>query len=400
MGFSQAISGLSAASSNLDVIGNNIANSETTGFKASTVTFADVYAASDVGLGVTVAAVTQNFGDGTVESTDVGTDVAISGNGFFRLVDSSGNVYYTRDGAFSVDDEGNLVHTATGYYLTGYSATDGTVQVGAEPVTLSIDTSGMEASATTSATIVANLDSSEDGISTDFDASDSSTYNYTQTLTTYDSLGNTHNISLYFVKSATDDNTWDVYAVDSSVDGATTQTLGSLTFTNSGTLDTSNLSSVTLASLNGSAESTFSLSFTGTTQYSSDSTVSSKTQDGYATGTLTSYTINDDGTISGTYSNGETQTLGQIVLAMFTNTSGLESEGDNLWSATASSGEAILGTAGSGNFGSLTSGALESSNVDLSSELVNLIVAQRNYQSNAQTIKAQDAILNTLVNLR
>ncbi|MCL2899819.1 flagellar hook protein FlgE [Brenneria tiliae] len=398
MGFSQAISGLSAASNNLDVIGNNIANSETTGFKAATVTFADVYAASAVGLGVTVAAVTQDFSDGTVTSTNVGTDVAISGNGFFRLMDSSGNVYYTRDGAFTTDSSGNLIHTASGYYLTGYSATDGTVNVGAEPINLSIDTSGMAATATTSATIVANLNSSADAITATFDASDSSTYSYTDTVTTYDSLGNTHNIAFYYVKS--DSNTWDVYAVDTSVDNADVQSLGTLTFTSSGTLESSTVGSVALTSLNGSEATSFSVSYTGTTQQNSDSTVSSKTQDGYSVGTLNSYTINDDGTITGTYSNGKTQTLGQIVLASFANTSGLSSEGTNLWSATAAAGQEILGIAGSGTFGALTSGALESSNVDLSAELVNLIVAQRNYQSNAQTIKAQDAILNTLVNLR
>lgn len=402
MGFSQAVSGLSAASSNLDVIGNNISNSATVGFKSARTSFADVFAASSVGLGVTVAAVTQNFSDGTVSTTDVGSDVAISGNGFFRLVDENGGVYYTRNGEFSLDDEGNLINSTNGMYLTGYSATNGVINTGAEPTTLNISTSAMSAKATTSADMVVNLNSSSDTLTdSGFDSTDSSTYTYTQTLTTYDSLGNTHNIALYFVKTA--DNTYSVYAQDTSDTSVTSPTnVGEISFTSSGALDTTGTTSLSIStnSLNGSAANTFTIDLSGSTQQNSSNTTSTKTQDGYTSGTLSSYTINDDGTISGTYSNGQTQLLGQIVLANFTNTSGLKSEGNNVWSATASSGEAILGTAGSGTFGTLTSGALESSNVDISEELVNLIVAQRNYQSNAQTIKTQDAILNTLVNLR
>ncbi|MFE8048584.1 flagellar hook protein FlgE [Brenneria goodwinii] len=405
MGFSQAVSGLNAASSNLDVIGNNIANSETTGFKSSRVSFADVYAASDVGLGVTVAAVTQDFSDGTVETTNVGSDVAISGNGFFRLTDDSGNVYYTRNGEFSLDASSNLINSTNGYYLTGYSATNGVINAGAEPTVLSISTAGMAASATNSADVEVNLNSSLSALdAADLDTTDSTTYSYTQTLTTYDSLGNTHNIALYFVKTedTTADTgiTWQVYAQDTSDTAASLTNIGALNFDSSGSLTTTTELSVTTSALNGSAENTFTIDFSGSTQQNSSNATNTKTQDGYAAGTLTEYTINNDGTVSGTYSNGKSQLLGQIVLASFTNTSGLQSKGDNTWAATASSGEAILGSAGTGTFGSLTSGALESSNVDLSAELVNLIVAQRNYQSNAQTIKTQDAILNTLVNLR
>lgn len=400
MGFSQAVSGLNAASSNLDVIGNNIANSETTGFKASRVSFADVYAASDVGLGVTVAAVTQDFSDGTVESTDVGTDVAISGNGFFRLTDDSGNVYYTRNGELTLDADNNLVNSTNGYYLTGYSATNGVINVGATPTTLSIPTAGMAALKTSSADVEVNLNSSLSALDVDdLDTTDSTTYSYTQSLTTYDTLGNTHNIAMYFVKTA--DNTWSVYAQDASDSTVTEPTnIGTLSFDSSGALTGTTELSVSTNALNGSAANTFTIDFSGSTQQNSSNATNTRTQDGYAAGTLTEYAINDDGTISGTYSNGESQLLGQIVLASFTSTPGLQSKGDNVWAATAASGEAILGSADTGTFGSLTSGALESSNVDLSAELVNLIVAQRNYQSNAQTIKTQDAILNTLVNLR
>ncbi|MFP1907811.1 flagellar hook protein FlgE [Lonsdalea quercina] len=401
MGFSQAVSGLNAASSNLDVIGNNIANSETTGFKGATVSFADIFADSAVGLGVKVAAVTQNFNDGTIENTDVGTDVAISGNGFYRVADDAGSVYYTRNGEFQLDADRNLT-TKTGYYVTGYAAsgTPPTIAAGAEPTTINISAGSIAAQQTSTSTYVANLNSTTDALAagTTFDATDSSTYSWTKSMTTYDSLGNTHVMNLYFSKTA--DNTWEVHALDSSDSTATAQDLGTLNFSTSGQLTGTTSFNVTTNSLNGSAANTFTIDFAGSTQQNASSSELSKTQNGYTTGNLVEYAINDDGTISGTYSNGQTQLLGQIVLATFSNNQGLKSEGDNVWSATSSSGEASLGTAGTGLLGSLTSGALESSNVDVGSELVNMIVAQRNYQSNAQTIKTQDSILNTLVNLR
>ncbi|MFP1867840.1 flagellar hook protein FlgE [Lonsdalea quercina] len=401
MGFSQAVSGLNAASSNLDVIGNNIANSETTGFKGATVSFADIFADSAVGLGVKVAAVTQNFNDGTIENTDVGTDVAISGNGFYRVADDAGSVYYTRNGEFQLDADRNLT-TKTGYYVTGYAATGTppTIAAGAEPTTINISAGSIAAQQTSTSTYVANLNSTTDALAagTTFDATNSSTYSWTKSMTTYDSLGNTHVMNLYFSKTA--DNTWEVHALDSSDSTATAQDLGTLNFSTSGQLTGTTSFNVTTNSLNGSAANTFTIDFAGSTQQNASSSELSKTQNGYTTGNLVEYAINDDGTISGTYSNGQTQLLGQIVLATFSNNQGLKSEGDNVWSATSSSGEASLGTAGTGLLGSLTSGALESSNVDVGSELVNMIVAQRNYQSNAQTIKTQDSILNTLVNLR
>ncbi|MFE8104367.1 flagellar hook protein FlgE [Brenneria goodwinii] len=400
MGFSQAISGLNAASSNLDVIGNNIANSETTGFKSASVSFADIFASSQVGLGVKVASVSQDFGDGTVESTERGLDVAISGTGFFRVTDENGSVYYSRNGEFSRDDEYNLVNSS-GYYLTGYAATGTppTINTGAEPTVINIPPNNIAAQQTTSSTMSLNLNSSDSAVTAAFDETNVNTYNFSRTLTTYDSQGNTHNVNLYFTKTA--DNTWKVYGIDSSDSSAITHDLGTLTFDSSGNLTGTASLTVDTNGINGSANNSFTIDFTGTTQQSaSQSTINSATQDGYASGSLSSYTINNDGTITGTYSNGQTQLLGQIVLASFANPQGLKSEGDNVWTSTASSGAAIVGTAGVGVFGSLTSGALESSNVDIGSELVNMIVAQRNYQSNAQTIKTQDSILNTLVNLR
>ncbi|WP_343551888.1 flagellar hook protein FlgE [Pantoea sp.] len=429
MSFSQAVSGLNAASSNLDVIGNNIANSATAGFKSSTIAFADMFAGSNVGLGTKVAAVIQNFGDGSTTSTSRGLDVALSGNGFFRMTDASGGVFYSRNGQFTLDANRNLVNTQ-GLNVTGYpvAGTPPTVQTGANPVALSIPTTQMGARATTTATQVANLNSTSTVPTvTPFDASNVDSYNAKTTMTVYDTQGNDHQLDMYYIKTA--DNTWTVHIKDSTTgkevgnadpdDGLGFQmkfdasgTLTSVTKliddpANPGTTIPSptatspSLANLVVGGTNGANGMNISLSMLGSLQQNTGaSTFGNPTQDGYQPGDLTSYTINDDGTITGTYSNQKTQLLGQIILASFSNPEGLKSEGDNVWSATSSSGQAAVGLAGTGTYGNLTSGALEASNVDMSKELVNMIVAQRNYQANSQTIKTQDQILNTLVNLR
>ncbi|AJZ88980.1 Flagellar hook protein flgE [Beauveria bassiana D1-5] len=416
MAFSQAVSGLNAAATNLDVIGNNIANSATYGFKSGSVSFADMFAGSKVGLGVKVAGVTQNFGDGTTTSTGRGLDVAISQNGFFRLVDSSGSVFYSRNGQFKLDENRNLVNMQ-GLQLTGYPATGTppTIQQGANPVGLSVPNTLMAAKTTTTASQQINLNSTDKlPTVTPFDPTNANSYNKKGTVTVYDSQGNAHGMDVYYVKTA--DNTWQVYTKDSSVAGSTPTSAGFMRFDNNGNLQgiTANAAdpipnpntlptsiNVTTGVTNGATPATFALSFLNSMQQNTGSNnIVATNQNGYKPGDLVSYQINDDGTVVGNYSNEQTQLLGQIVLSNFANPEGLQSQGDNVWTATNSSGVALLGLAGTGNFGTLTSGALESSNVDLSKELVNMIVAQRNYQSNAQTIKTQDQILNTLVNLR
>ncbi len=219
-------------------------------------------------------------------------------------------------------------------------------------------------------------------------------------MTVFDSQGNAHDMSVYFVK--TGDNNWQVYTRDSSDPNSIAKTATTLEFNANGTLvDGAMANNIATGAINGAEPATFSLSFLNSMQQNTGANnIVATTQNGYKPGDLVSYQINDDGTVVGNYSNEQTQLLGQIVLANFANNEGLASEGDNVWSATQSSGVALLGTAGTGNFGTLTNGALEASNVDLSKELVNMIVAQRNYQSNAQTIKTRDQILNTLVNLR
>ena len=398
MSFSQAVSGLNAASSNLDVIGNNISNSATAGYKASSVAFADMFAGSKIGLGTRVAAVVQDFGDGTTNTTNRGLDVAISNAGFFRMTDSAGGVFYSRNGQFTLDENRNIVNMQ-GQNLTGYPAAGNplTVQTGATPVALSVPTTAMPASATTKSALVANLNSTDSPpATTTFDPDDSTSFTAHTQMTVYDSLGNEHAVDLYFGK--TSNNNWTAHAVDTT----TGQAAGTftMTFNSNGQLTSQATQTLSLSSLNGSAAQTFSFNLTGSQQQNVASNFGSPSQDGYKPGALTSYAINDDGTIVGTYANEKTQVLGQILMANFANVEGLKSVGDNLWAETASSGQALVGLAGTGNLGTLTSGALEASNVDLAKELTNMIVAQRNYQSNAQTIKTQDQLLNTMVNLR
>ncbi|MCS3602563.1 flagellar hook protein FlgE [Buttiauxella sp. BIGb0471] len=420
MGFSQAVSGLNAAATNLDVIGNNIANSATYGFKSGSVSFADMFAGSKVGLGVKVAGITQDFNDGTTTNTGRGLDVAISQNGFFRLVDTNGSVYYSRNGQFKLDENRNLVNMQ-GMQLTGYPATGTppTIQEGANPVGLSVPNTLMAAKLTSQASMQINLNSSDKlpDVSP-FDATNSATYNKKGSITVFDSLGNTHDMNVFYVKTA--DNKWDMYTQDSSVAGSKAVRAGTINFNANGTINDVSVANATnpndktldttsttpqfniqTGALNGAPAVNFNFSLLNSMQQNTGSNnIVAANQNGYKPGDLVSYQINEDGSIVGNYSNEQTQLLGQIVLSNFANPEGLSSEGNNVWSASNASGVALLGTAGSGNFGTLTNGALESSNVDLSKELVNMIVAQRNYQSNAQTIKTQDQILNTLVNLR
>ena len=430
MAFSQAVSGLNAAASNLDVIGNNIANSATYGFKSGTASFADMFAGSKVGLGVKVAGITQDFTDGTTTNTGRGLDVAISQNGFFRMVDSNGSVFYSRNGQFKLDENRNIVNMQ-GLQLTGYPATGTppTVQQGANPAPITIPNTLMAAKSTTTASMQVNLNSTDKvPTKTPFNPSDADSYNKKGSVTVFDSQGNAHDMNIFYVK--TGPNKWDVYTQDASVTGSVASKNAVMNFSANGTLTSVNnyvagtvpvdpadpdgpkipvegpanaqpQIQISTGTINGAVPANFSLSFLNSMQQNTGANnIVATNQNGYKPGDLVSYQINNDGTVVGNYSNEQQQVLGQIVLANFANNEGLASQGDNVWAATQSSGVALLGTAGEGNFGKLTNGALEASNVDLSKELVNMIVAQRNYQSNAQTIKTQDQILNTLVNLR
>lgn len=400
MGFAQGVSGLNASSSNLDVIGNNVANSGTVGFKAGSVVFADVYAGSRVGLGTQVAGVSQNFTQGAVQSSTRALDVAITnGDGFFRLASPSGEVSYSRNGQFTKDNDNYIVNSG-GLRLTGYQVNANGSIAGGSPTPFQLPATAMTPNATTKINTQYNIDSrSTVPVTTPFSATDSTSFNYQNAVNGFDSLGNPHEITNFFVKTGA--NGWDVYQ---TVDGGASSKIGALTFDSAGKMLTPANGILTPAATplaNGAAPLNFTVNLTGSTQFGNDNVVSKQTQDGYTSGVLTAFAIGQDGTVIGKYSNEQTKTLGQIVLASFANPDGLQSKGGNVWSETAASGQPLVGAPGVGTkVGALTSGALESSNVDLTAELVNMIIAQRTYQANAQTVKTQDQVMQTLVSMR
>ncbi|HRH79789.1 MAG TPA: flagellar hook protein FlgE [Thiobacillaceae bacterium] len=417
MGFQQGLSGLNGAARNLDVIGNNIANATTVGFKSSSTQFADVYATSlygagglQVGIGTKVSDIAQQFNQGNITITNNPLDLAISGEGFF-MVNQGGATAYTRNGQYHLDkpDANGLSHivNSEGRQLMGYGVdTNGNI-VAASPAPLQITFADISPRETGNVFLVANLDSTQSQPGVAFATNNAASYNDSTSITVYDSLGNSHAMTLYFVKAAAP-NTWSVYGdVDgtgiANVDlGAGAGTPISVAFNASGTLTTAMpIADVDLTIISGATNPLdFNLDLTGTTQYGSAFGVNSVSQDGFASGRLAGLTVGEDGTVQGRYTNSQSKVLGQVAMAYFANTQGMQAIGNNLWVDTAETGQAVIGAPGTGVLGAIQSGAVEDSNVDLTAELVNLIVAQRMYQANAQTIRAQDQILQTLVNLR
>jgi len=408
MSFQQGLSGLNAAAKNLDVIGNNVANSGTVGFKQSQAQFADVYAnsltgagGSNVGIGTKVAQVSQLFTQGNVTATNNPLDMAINGGGFFRM-NNNGEVSYQRNGQFQLDRLGFIVNP-TGAQLTGYTANaSGVLSTGA-PSPITINTADLAPQITSEVNAVLNLDSGStpiNAVTTPFDMNDPATFHSSTAVSVYDSLGNSQTLQTFYVKRPS--GVWDVYAAnDGTQIGA--GTIGTLTFNTSGVLTTAMpMGPVNVPATATGATTPFpvTLDFTGTTQFGSAFSVNSLDQDGYTSGRLAGFNVAADGLVMGRYTNGQSALLGQVVLANFANPNGLQPIGNNMWAESAASGAALVGTPDSGSLGVLQSSAVEDSNVDLTAELVNMITAQRVYQANAQTIKAQDAVLQTLVNLR
>jgi flagellar hook protein FlgE len=424
MGFQQGLSGLNTASKNLDVIGNNVANATTVGFKSGQAQFADVFAASltgagssPVGLGSKLSTIVQQFTQGNITATNNPLDLAINGGGFFRVTDAAGTPYYSRNGQFQVDKNGQIVNSQ-GLRVTGYMAdsTGAIVQGNLQEITIPISDIAPQATGTSpSASGVEaelKLDSTEDPIAAAFDSADPTTYNYSTSTSIYDSLGNASILTMYFQKTAA--STWDVHTTLTPPGGTpvdiTPATVPTIVFDSDGLINAAAspeltngafTQTITAAQLGtGASAMSFAVDFTGTVQWGGESTVIDLAQDGFASGSLTGFTISDDGILLGRYSNGQSKNLAQLVLANFRNPQGLQPQGNNVWAESATSGPALLGVPQSGQFGAIQSSAVEDSNVDLTAELVNMITAQRVYQANAQTIKTQDAVLQTLVNLR
>ena len=417
MSFQQGLSGLNASSKNLEVIGNNVANANTIGSKSSRAEFGDMYASAisntSICIGVNLQAVTQQFTQGNITTTSSPLDLAINGSGFFEV--SNGNqTLYTRNGQFQADKDGFLVSSA-GLKLVGYpAAKDGTIQPGAA-VPLQLPTAGVDPNVTANISIEMNLDARKAttlvAATPQVNFSDAKTYNDATSVTVFDAKGQDVALTYYFQKSATD--TWNVYATANgtsvNVDGAGNPLpVTTINFPANGGTPTAPLGTVAMnvpSTTNAAGATTLpitgvALNLTGATQFGSTFGVTSMVQDGYAAGQLTSVSIEKTGIVTATYSNGQTKPAGQLELAIFRNPQGLTPLGGNLWARSYGSGDPTVGTPTSGNIGALQAGALEESNVDLTGELVNMITAQRVYQANAQTIKTQDQVLQTLVNLR
>lgn len=419
MSFQQGLSGLNATSKNLEIIGNNIANANTYGTKVSRAEFSDVYAASlngagtnSVGIGTRLAAVAQQFTQGGITTTDNPMDLAINGAGFFQVTDGKSPTTYTRNGQFKVDRDGYIVNNAA-QRLMGYGAdAQGVIQPG-QAVALKLPTGGVAPATTTNIRVEMNLDSRQAATvpaSGSIDFNDATTYNNATSLTTYDQQGQQVALTYFFQKSATD--TWNVYATANGKPvlnaGGALAPITTVTFATNGSAPTSPAGPVTFdipATANSNGGTTLpipgvKLDLTRATQFGSPFGVTDMRQDGYAAGLLTGISVESNGIITARYSNGQSRPAGQVEVATFRNPQGLQPIGNNAWSRSFASGDAVTGVPGDGSLGVLQSGALEESNIDLTGELVNMITAQRIYQANAQTIKTQDQVLQTLVNLR
>jgi flagellar hook protein FlgE len=418
MAFQQGLSGLNASALALDVIGNNVANSSTVGFKSSSAHFADVYAASlngssatQVGIGTMISSVFQQFTKGNISSTNNPLDIAINGGGFFDVT-RDGMTYYTRNGQFHADNQGYIINDQD-YCLMGYPVTTTGEIVLSTPEPIRADTANIAPRPTGSAEggdarMVLTLDSSQDVPTTSpFNPQNPLSYTYSTAQTVYDTLGVEHVITYFFVKTPNVPAEWELH-VTLDGDATNVQQMTSLEFDTNGKLTTTMPLALPGAwaiatgadSPLGAGQPNWNIDFTGTTNYAGASTENSQYQGGYAQGALSSVSVSPDGIVLGNYSNGRSKPLAQIVLSTFPNMNGLLNAGNNLFEATTTSGQGLIGTPGAGTRGMLRSLAVEESNVDLTTELVNMITQQRNYQANAQTIKTQDQVMQTLVNMR
>jgi flagellar hook protein FlgE len=400
MPFAVALSGLNAASSDLSVTANNIANANTTGFKASRAEFADVFAvgAQNIGNGVAISSVTQEFTQGGVDFTDRGLDLALSGEGFFTLSDR-GVISYTRAGSFGVDRDGYVVNAQGNRLQIFPMASNGSFNTGTLS-DLRLATADSPPQATSRAEFGVNLPANASVPAVPiFDPANASSYNHSTALTIYDSLGASHTATAYFVKTATP-NQWEArYYIDgTAVGGANT-----LTYSDLGVLTSPVGGAITLPAYTpttGAADITITADLLTSTQYGGQFGVNLLSQDGFASGRLSSIDVDPNGVIFARFTNGRSVPLGQVALSNFANTQGLRQLGETSWAESFTSGDAVRGSPGTGSFGLIQSGALESSNVDLTEQLVNMITAQRNFQANAQMISTADQVTQTIINIR
>jgi len=405
MPFAIALSGLNAASADLGVTANNVANVNTTGFKMSRAQFGEVFAvgtqsvsSSASGSGVRLSAISQQFTQGNIDFTDNALDLAIGGEGFFVLNDN-GARSYTRAGAFGVDNLGFVVN-ATGARLQAYPfAGSGLFNTGT-PQDLQLTIGANPPQATTRAEFGINLPADAPVPPNPvFDAADPSSFNHTTSVTVYDSLGSAQTATVYFVKDVVP-NTWNTQV---EIDGNPVAGATPIVFSPDGSLLSPAGGLIPLAPYDpgtGANLINFSLDFGTATQFGDNFGVNSLSQDGFTTGRLTGVSVDGEGVVFARFTNGQSTSLGKLALANFINPQGLQQLGDTAWGESFQSGDALLGEAGTASFGNIQSGALESSNVDLTAQLVQMITAQRNFQANAQMISTADTVTQTVINIR
>ncbi len=409
------VSGLRNHQTRMDVIGNNIANVNTTGFKASSVNFEDMLSQTiqgasspqnglggtnpmQVGLGVTLASISTNFTDGSTESTGVDTDLAISGNGFFVLAPNSkntDNLVYTRAGNFDFDKQGNYVVPGTGYNVMGWMGNNGVINSSGDVMGINIPVGlQMACNKTTTVTYEHNLDSNGALVPTPATAPTS--------ITVYDGQGNPHILNGTLTKTAP--NTWSFTTPATDNTGATVALTATTVTFSAGGVYTGGTATVVItpASPIGASPFTVTLDFTKLTQYNDGegSTVKATDQDGYAAGTLASTTMDTSGVITGKFTNGQSQKLAQVALAVFNNPGGLLKLGDTTYAESNNSGQKQIGPSNSGGRGAIAPGSLEMSNVDLAQEFSDMIITQRGFQANSKIITTSDDMLQILADLK
>src|SRR5580693_5331072 len=395
MSMNIALTGLNAANEDLSVTSNNLANVATVGFKGSRTEFADLFASTQQGAiatgnGVDVAEVAQQFTQGNIETTGNTLDMAVSGNGYF-IVSNNGALNYTRDGEFQLNSDGQVV-TASGQLLQGYPPlANGTFNTGGLG-DIKLTTNESQPKATSTAQITANLPAdATPPADAPFNATDPNSYNNTTSLTVYDSLGAAHTASLYFINTAP--NAWEAQL---TVDGTAVGAPQPLTYSQTGQLLTPANGQVAFpayAPATGALPMNMTFNFSNTTQYGGNFGVTAVQQNGYTTGQLTGINISQTGVVQAQFTNGNSVNLGQVALATFANSQGLQQLGNASWSA-------VNGIAGNSGFGNIQSGSLEESNVDTTSALVDMITAQRDFQANAQMIQTEDQVTQSIINIR
>ncbi len=407
MAFNTSLSGINAANADLNVTSNNIANVNTTGFKESRAEFADLFQSTSYGLsrnaigsGVRLSNVAQQFSQGNIDPTGRSLDLAISGEGFFTLSMNGARVY-SRAGNFQTDANGYVINPQ-GARLQVFAANANNDGFDVGRLTdLQLLTTDSAPKQTTTVNLAFTLPANASApVVTPFDPADSNSYNYsTGGISVYDSLGVSHTQTSYFAKTA-NANEWEVY---NYVDGVQVGAPTTLQFSDTGALTSPTNGLIALDPFTpstGAGVLSMSLDVNGSTQYGESFALRDTRQDGYASGKLNEISIDTTGVVYARYSNGADKALGQVALTTFVNPQGLQSQGNNLWAETYSSGNPRTGAPDTANLGQIEAGSLEASTVDLTEQLVNMIVAQRNFQANAQMITTQDQITQTVINIR